>query len=260
MILWRRIRPFLSTFVRFMHISYLEAKSQYQGARLGLLWIPASTLIFTAMLALVFRHSDTMSLTDFFLYVLSGFTLWGFIQDSVNGSTDVIQKKLEFAIHNNLTLAGLFGKLLIDRLFEYSINLALLLAAMLVLSPVKFGLELALFIPFLAIIIPTSLAIGYLVNILTIFFPDLASLIRTATRFVFFASPIFWVASERGGVRAFLSDYNPVSYYMGMCRQVFGIMPLEASAWVGSILISLALCTVGSVTYARSHSFVRNIK
>lgn len=260
MVLWRRIRPFLSTFVRFLHISYLEAKSQYRGARLGILWIPVSTLIFAAMLSLVFRHSDAMSMTDFFLYVLSGYTLWGFILASVVSSTDVIQKRLEFAIHNNLTLAGLFGKLLVDRLFEYGINLAVLVAIIVIMSPTKLGLELLLFIPFIAIIVLTSLSTAYLVNIITVFVPDLASLIRTGIRFVFFASPVFWVASERTGVRAFLATYNPVSYYLGMCRQVFGITPLEAFPWIGGLTVSLALCLAGAFAFVQSSSFVRNIK
>lgn len=260
MILWRRIRPFLSTSVRFMHISLLESQSQYQGTRLGLLWLPASTLIFTSMLALVFRHSDTVPMADFFLYVLSGYTLWQFIQGSINGSTDIIQKRLEFAIHNNLTLAGLFGKLLVDRLFEYSINLAVLVAAIILLRPNYIGWHIFLFIPFISIIIPTSIAVSYLVNIVTVLVPDMATLIRTSTRFIFFASPIFWIASERTGVRQLLSQYNPVAYFLGMVRQVFGIAPIESAAWIGSACICGLACVVGYAAFSRSKSFVRNIK
>lgn len=260
MTLWHHIRPLLSTLVRFMHISFLEAKSEYQGTRLGLWWLPFSTLIFTAMLALVFRHSDNMDISIFFLYVLSGYTLWQFIQASIVGSLNVIQNRLEFAIHNNLTLAGLFGKILCDRLFEYGLNLALLATAIVLLAPDKLGPHLLLFGPFLAIIIPTSLAVSYLVNIATIFFPDVSTLIRTGTRFLFFASPIFWVASETSSVRQFLVQYNPISYYLGMTRQVFGSAPIEAGAWIGSLAISLTLCAVGYFTFARSKSFVRNIK
>ena len=50
--LWLRIRPYLSNFVRYMHISYLEAKSGYEGTVLGILWIPVSTLSFALLLAM----------------------------------------------------------------------------------------------------------------------------------------------------------------------------------------------------------------
>ena len=84
--LWRGLQPIFSTFAHFVDISYLEARSHYHGTRLGLLWILVSTLILTTMLALVFCPSDTMPLANSYLYVLSGFTLWQFIQGSITGS------------------------------------------------------------------------------------------------------------------------------------------------------------------------------
>lgn len=219
-----------------------------------------TTLLFTTTLALIFRSSDAYSTSGFFLYVLSGFTLWTFIQNSIVASTDVIQRRLEFATHNNLTLAGLFAKLLVDRLFEYGINLIVLISMIALFSLGSFGVVFLLFVPFMAIIVATSLATAYLINIVTIFFPDLANLIKTGARFMFFASPIFWVASDSTGVRQFLSTFNPVSYYLGICRQVFGIEPFDATTWMTCFLISVLVCVAGYITYARTHSFVRNIK
>ena len=261
MTLWHWLRPYISLFVRFMRISFLEAKSEYYGTRLGLLWLPTSTLIFTAMLALVFRHSDSMPIQEFFLYVLSGYVLWLFIQDSINGSTDVIQKRLEFAIHNNLSLAGLFGKLLVDRLFMFSLNLILLVAAVVVLAPQLIGLNLFAFIPFLIIVTATSLAVAYIVNLTTVAFPDLATLIRTGTRFVFFASPIFWTPADDGmGIRQVLVTYNPVSYFLGMIRQCFGLEAFSALTWGISLSMGGLLCLVGWIAFSRSESMIRNIK
>ncbi|PMR73052.1 ABC transporter permease [Billgrantia endophytica] len=260
MMLWHWLRPFLSIFVRFLRISYLEVKSKYQRTKLGVLWIPSSTLLFTAMLALVFRPSETMPLADFYLYVLTGFVLWQFIQGSIAGSTDVIQKKLEFAIHNNLTLAGLFGKQLVDRLFEFSINLLLVITALVVVGLNHVGVNLLAFLPFILIVAMTSIAVAYLINLMTVFYPDLAELVKTGTRFMFFASPIFWLAEERAGVRQFLSSYNPVSYYLGMIRQVFGIEPFSTRTWLFTLIISSVLCLTAFVAYFRSRDFVRNIK
>lgn len=260
MILWRRLRPYISISVRFLHISFLEASSQYEGTRLGLLWVPLSTLIFTAMLALVFRHSDTMPLYEFFLYVLSGYTLWRFIQASVTGSTDIIQKKFDFAVHNNLTLAGLFGKLLVDRLFEYALNLGLLVAAMLLLAPQYLGFNLLLFPVFLLVIVAASVALAYLVNILTVFIPDLAAVIQASVRFVLFASPIFWSPASGTDFRLWLATYNPVAYFLGMARQVFGVEPFSLQIWSVAIAITCFICVVGIITYRQSNTIVTNIK
>lgn len=261
MAIWKGIRPHLSRLIRFFHISYIEAKSRQRGSHLGILWIPLTSLIFSAVLALIFRHSDTMSPTDFFLYVLAGYILWTFIAESINGSTDVIQSQLEFGIHNNLTLVGLFGKLLVDRLFEYSLNLALLLAVMLLLNPSFVGPQLALFVPFLALIVVTSIGTAYLVNLVTIFFPDTTNLFKVGTRFMFFVSPVFWSAADRtSGPRTLLMQYNPVSYYLSLPRQVFGIEPVEPAAWLIASIASAGVCGAAYLAYHYSQGFVRNLK
>jgi lipopolysaccharide transport system permease protein len=259
--LWNRIRPYLSSLVRFFHISYIEAKSEHSGTRLGILWAPLSSLIFSALLALVFHHSATMGVSEYFIYVFAGYALWNFISDSITGSTDVIQGQLDFAVHNNLSLIGLFGKLLVDRLFEYLMNTVVLLAIILLLRPTNFGVGLTLFPPFLAIIILTSLGTAYLVNIITVLYPDLKMAVKVGARFMFFASPVFWSASEvSSGTRAFLVQYNPVSYYLSLARQVFGVEPLEPSAWAMAVLVSAIISASGYLAYRQSQSFVRNFK
>ncbi|WP_011579837.1 MULTISPECIES: ABC transporter permease [Chelativorans] len=261
MVIWKSIRPYLSGLIRFFHISYIEAKSQNRGSHLGILWVPLSSLIFSAMLALVFRHSDTMPLTDFFFYVLVGYIFWGFISDSITGSTDVIQSRFEFAVHNNLTLAGLFGKLLVDRLFEFFLNLALVVVLILVIDPGKFGTRLGLFLPFIALIVLTSVGTAYLVNLTTIFYPDMKSLFRVGTRFMFFASPVFWSAADTtGGARAFLVQYNPAAYYLSLPRQVFGIEALDLKAWLIAAILSVIVCVAAYIAYHHSQAFVRNLK
>lgn len=261
MAIWKSIRPHLSGIVRLFHISYIEAKSEHKGTYLGILWVPLSTLIFSAMLALVFRHSNTIPIVDFFLYVLAGYVFWSFIASSITGSMDAIQGRLDFAIHNNLSLAGLFRKLLIDRLFIYFINLIPFLILLAALRPGWIGIQVLLFIPFIVLAILTSLGAAYLVNTITILFPDLKMVFRVGTRFMFFASPVFWSAAETtGGPRILLMHYNPAAYYLSLPRQVFGIEPLDAKAWLVSAIISAIVCLTGYLAYHHSQGFVRNLK
>jgi lipopolysaccharide transport system permease protein len=98
-------------------------------------------------------------------------------------------------------------------------NAVVLLAIILLLRPTNFGVGLTLFPPFLAIIILTSLGTAYLVNIITVLYPDLKMAVKVGARFMFFASPVFWSASEvSSGTRAFLVQYNPVSYYLSHAK------------------------------------------
>lgn len=260
MTLWLAIRPHLSAAVRYLHISYLEAKSDYYGTRIGVLWIPLSTLIFAALLAFVFHTSGPRSQADFFLYVLSGYVCWNLISDSISGSTDIIQKRLDFAVHNNLTLAGLFGKILADRLFEFGLNLILLVAMLVIVSPGSIGTQFGLMIPLAGMLVVASLSVSYLVNLLTIYFPDLAGVVRTAVRVMFFATPVFWSADGQRGLRLTLERYNPAAYYLRMFRQVAGLERLDASTWLVGAATTGALCVAGLVAFRWSATFVRNLK
>lgn len=257
---WRWLRPYPSLLVRFFHISFLEAQSEHQSTRLGILWIPLSTLIFTALLAFVFKHSDSVPVSEFFVYVLSGYILWQFIQDSISGSTTVIQSRLDFAVHNNISMFGLFLKVLVDRLFELGINTILLLAALVVFHPGSFGLNLLLALVLVPLISLTSVSLAYLVNLITIMFPDMGAIIRTGVRFVFFASPVFWVYDGVDGIRHLLATYNPVSHYLSINRQVFGVEPLSLDSWIAAGLISAILVTLSALVFSRTKTIVTNIK
>lgn len=258
--LWLIVRPALSALVRFFHISLIEARSERQSSHLGILWSPLSTLIFTGMLALVFHHPEH-DRAKFYLYVLAGYVLWGFISTSITASTSVIQRRFDFAIHNNLTLIGLFCKLLIDRLFALALDIVLLFLAVLILAPASFGPNVAL-LPLLIILLAlVSLAVAYIVNLAVIIFPDLDAIFNVGVRFMFFASPIFWGIEDAGsGVRALLVSYNPAAYFLSVFRQVFGITPFMASSWIVTIGIAAGLCLAGLLAYKRSETFVRNLK
>lgn len=258
---WRAIRPHLSRLVRFFHISSIEARSERQSSYLGILWGPLSTLIFTAMLALVFRQPHLITGGEFYLYVLAGYVLWSFITATITSSTTVIQRRLDFAVHNNLTLVGLFYKLLIDRLFAMSLDLILLVFAIIILAPGSLGLHLVLVPPLLVALALVSLAVAYLVNLAVILFPDLEVILNVGVRFMFFVSPVFWGAEGGAtGVRAALIDYNPAAYFLSVFRQSFGVAPLEPKAWIVVIGFSVTLCAIGVIAYYRSHAFVRNLK
>lgn len=258
--LWLRIRPYLSNFVRYMHISYLEAKSQYEGTVLGILWIPVSTLSFALLLGFVFHTSATTPPTEFFLYVLSGYVTWNFISDSISRSTNIIQSKFDFAIHNNLGLAGLYGKMLADRGFEFGLEFLLLVVAVLILAPWYYGPEILLLLILLPMLAVVSLALSYLVNLLTLFYPDLGNMVSTTVRLMFFATPIFWKVEDRADVRVLLETYNPASYYLMMMRQSFGVEPFNPQTWVVGAVISAIVAVAGLYAYRQSNSFVRNLR
>lgn len=121
--LWLPARRFVSRSLRWLHISALELTSEFQGTRLGVAWLPLSNLIFVTFLTLVFHQSGTVTQSRFFMYVLAGNSTWVFIAATINQGAFTIQRQLEFATHNGLSLSELFIKTLFDRVIVLVVNL-----------------------------------------------------------------------------------------------------------------------------------------
>jgi len=259
--LTKQARNVVSQSIRYLRISYMEAKSSQAGAYLGILWIPLSSILFSVTLATVFKHSDKISILEFCLYVLSGYTLWSFISDLINSSVDVMQTKWDFAIHNRLGLFGLFAKQMSDKILEYVLNLFGIFVVMIVVAPNNIGPNILLFIIVLLIMATTYIPAAYLINVLTIFYPDLKALIRVASRFLFFISPVFWMADGKSNsMREVLVHYNPISYYLSLPRQAVGVEPFSLSVWVVAISVTCFIILSGSIVYYYTHKFIRNLK
>lgn len=212
------------------------------------------------MLALIFRQSHVPP-REFFPYVLAGYVLWGFIASTITSSTTVIQRQFDFAVHNQMSLPGLFFKLLIDRLLRFALDLTLVVGAVVLLEPETLGAHLLLVPVLLAIISLVSIAVSYTTNLMVILLPDLEGVTGVGVRFMFFVSPIFWSAEgSAGGARGMLVTYNPVTYYLSSFRQAFGIAPFDLHTWAVMLGISSAICTIGWFVYSSSAKFVVNLK
>ena len=257
----RKVRNIFSQWVRYFRISYIEAKATQSGAHLGVLWLPLSSIIFSIMLALVFKHSDEVSRFNFFLYVFSGYSLWGVVSDMFTKSVDVIQTKWDFAVHNKLTLPGLFAKQLSDKMFEYILNVICIFIIISIFSPAYLSASIFLFAPLIVLVSLTYISGAYIINILTIFYPDLKTLVRMGARFLFFVSPVFWIASgETDGIRSALVYYNPISYYLSLPRQAVGVEPVILWNWLIAGVMTCLITLSGWALYHYTNRFVRNLK
>lgn len=257
---------FLQSAYRFAQISFYENKAQYQQTRLGLVWIPLSTLLFVLVLVGVFSTSQNMGVIDHFLYILSGYCLWLFILEVINQSTSILQGQIDFANHNRMSIPELFLKNLFDRLFRHLLNIAVLYGAMLALafsghvSWASFALSFLLYPMVLVISAVTGFGLSFLVNVVCLFWPDLEKVIHTSTRFLFFLSPVFWIYRPgEGGFRYLLITFNPVTYWLDIIRQAIGVAPLDLSAWTTCLLISSAVCATAYLAYHRTLNLIRNI-
>lgn len=247
--------------IRFLRISFLELKAENRMTALGVLWVPVTSVLFAFVLAVLFRPMAGSTPAHGFLYVLVGYSLWQFIASTLNSSIDLVRRQFNNAVHNGLNLSGLYLKALSDRAVELALNLAVSGCAMLIIDPGSLGHSAALIVPAVAMVLIASLAASYLVSVASLLFPDLGRLIKTSTRFLFFVSPVFWSVEATGQpIRLAIYSFNPVSYYLEMMRQAFGIEAYAAQSWGLSAAITLTLAGAGWLVFSRTRTIVTNIK
>lgn len=259
--LWLPARRIVSRSLRWLHISALELTSEFQGTRLGVAWLPLSNLIFVTFLTLVFHQSGSVTQSQFFLYVLAGNSTWVFIAATINQGGFTIQRQLEFAAHNGLSLGELFIKTLFDRLIVLVVNLLVCVVFSIMLTPGGVSPSLVLLIPLALMGSLLSISLAYLVNYVTLVVPDIGQLISSIVRFLFFATPIFWVFdAQSSGVQRLLATYNPISYFLGATRQALAVEPVNLGTWLVAGGITLATAGVAAVLFRLTRDIVRNLR
>lgn len=254
------IRRLASYAIRFLRISFLELKAKNQST-LGVFWIPLTSLLFAAVLFVLFGFSTEGVELNFFFYVLVGYSFWQFVAASLNGSIELLRTQFDHAVHNGLNLTGLYLKALSDRVAELILNLGVCVLAALLVHPIAFGKTAILIMPAIALALITSLSVSYIISLIATLVPDLGRVIRTGTRFLFFVSPIFWTVGDTDqAIRRAMYSFNPVSYYLEVMRQAFGVAPFDQLSWLMAFGLTAAFAAMGWLLFVRTRSIVTNIK
>jgi ABC-type polysaccharide/polyol phosphate export permease len=247
--------------MRFLRISLIELSAESRVTALGIFWVPLTTILFSLVLALLFHPLSSGSQSQFFLYVLVGYSLWQFVAATLNSSIDLMRRQFDNAVHNGLNLSGLYLKALSDRAVELGLNLATCLVATALLNVSGLGMAVILLIPALTLVLMMSLAISYMVSLVATLAPDVGRLIKTSTRFLFFISPVFWSpASTDQAIRQLIYSFNPASYYLEIMRQAFGIEEISILSWAAATAITLVCAMASWVLFIRTRNMITNIK
>lgn len=207
-----------------------ELKARYKDSSLGFLWSMIRPL--TQLLIYYFALGEILGLAraipSFALFVFIGLTAWSLFTEIVSGGTT--------SIVNN---SGLVKKVYLPReifplstvggaLFNYAIQLGILIVAMVVIGQFPWHSELVLFPLAFAVILVNATAFALLLSAVNVYLRDTQHLAEVALTVLFWASPIvysFAFVQERlaGSVWEQLYLANPVTV---------GILGLQQALWV----------------------------
>ena len=252
----------LSEVYRQFKACHILLQSKYSDSKLGILWVPISSLFLVGVLVAIFGVGHSDELLDYAAYISVGYICWGLIADTLNNHGDIFRSKKSILTSPGVTLNFVLVNSLIERVYLAAVNflgMAFLFAGNVIDAPSHL-----LFFPVAVVIVLTqAYATSILLSLGTLFFPDLKRLISNVTRVLFFASPIFWgFGGSLGGAREYFIHYNPVSYFLDIFRFSLGgesVIGYER-AFTISALIAVGTFLAAYLALRTLPNYFRNIQ
>lgn len=195
-----------------------DLKSRYKDSALGFLWSlvrPLTQLLVYYVVLGKFLGAER-GIPDFAIYIFSGLTAYGLFSEILTGGTASI-------IGN----AGLIKKISLPRevfplasvgaaLFNFAMQLIILLIASLAIGKFPWQIGLLYAIPGLMILVVYGFALGLLLSALNVYLRDIAYIVEVLTLLLLWGSPIVYAWSQVSRVlgNSFLADVyssNPIT-------------------------------------------------
>lgn len=171
-----------------------DLKSRYKNSALGLVWALVRPLTQLVIYYVVIGHflQAAKGIPDFAIYVFSGLTAYGLFSEAVSSATS--------SIVNN---SGLIKKVYLPRevfplasvgsaLFNFVIQLGILLVAALALGALPISVDVLYAIPSLLLLVLYATAFGLLLSAVNVFLRDIGYLMEVVLLVLMWASPIVY--------------------------------------------------------------------
>ncbi|TIH37817.1 ABC transporter permease [Subtercola vilae] len=242
-----------------------ELKSRYKDSTLGFVWSLIKPLV---QLLIYYVFIGTVlgaarGVPQFAIFVFSGLTLWGLYSEIIASGTSSI-----------VTNAGLIKKVYLPReifplastgsaIFNFLIQMIVLLAAILLLGQFPISLNL-LYVPAAVVIVLIwGVAFAVLLSALNVYLRDIQYLVEVAMLLLFWASPIVYswnLVVDAAKAHSWLLEIyllNPVSLAMlafqrglwqaGSQVNVIGTNTIQPQQWPAYMDVRLAFAAIAGL-------------
>lgn len=231
-----------------------DIKKKYRRSILGIVWSLLNPLLMMVITAMVFSTLFRFDIGNYALYLLSGQIIFTFYAEATS-----------FAMGSILENGSLIKKVYIPKyLFPISrvassgVNLLLTIPAMIVIMVVTgaaFSWHLIFFIVPLILLFFFALGIGLILSAMSVYFRDMFHLYGVLLTALNYATPIFYPVKIIPPEYRFITDLNPLAYYLQLFRQVVYENQLPSlSLTLGCALISIVAMILGIVVFKRSQN------
>ena len=230
--------------------AFLMLKLKHRNTKLGLWWEPIILLIVTLVLSIVWSQIFSAKVfEEFFIYILVGFGVWGFISGVVMKATTIFVRNA-----NILRDSGdqILEVVIIDVIYEclaYISKSPIIIFCVLILADLNL-VGVLLHIYGLILIAISGFGLSLTLGVLTAYYLDLSQLMQAIIRLSFLITPIIWPL-ERLGEYATYIVLNPFYNYVEITRS--GLMGniVDGRSIVIATLLSLLIMLIGVIVHKK---------
>lgn len=235
-------------FVPIFMLAQLRVFMPYRGTIVGPIWITLSMFAWAGLINLVFFTSLGRGDPIYLIYSTLGLVLFSFVQTCAIEGADTYRKSL--ALLQN-SMAPKFSYVLLP-IFIGSIflffHLPVLVIAFVVSGLPIQGQQFLALIGFIILLISCTGGV-LLLSSLCVLFRDLSFGLAAIFRVLLFATPIFWHAEQRDGVRQIIANINPLSHFIALVRNPIVGEPVPDHSFIIAISITLVLWAAGLICF-----------
>ncbi|MEE2525856.1 ABC transporter permease [Hyphobacterium sp. HN65] len=238
----RDIRQGLSKFELWTSLAQDDLRQRYRRTIFGLVWLTLSYLIFIVAKIFIFGAINPAPLPWFAAYVTVGFLVWqmvsAFVVDGctslINSETWVKGVKLPYSTYFFESVARDIV------IFAYS---AVVAVAVLLFTGHFPGLVALSSLAGILLIILNGVFLQMLLGVICLRYRDIAQIVQTGMRVLFFLTPLVWTPDQVGPLADFLI-WNPFTYYIDIVRAPLVDFELPLMSWLISICLTLLLAVL----------------
>lgn len=232
-------------------LTWRDVKVRYKQTAIGVFWAVLQPVLTTAIFTVIFSAAARFETggVPYPLFVLSGFTLWLFVFNSISfaanslvGNANLVTKIYfpRLIVPIAATLSGLF-----DLLFSFGVLAALMIyyAAQ---NAIVLSWQIALAPVFAAMATMLAISLGTLFSALNVRFRDVKFALPFALQVWMFASPVFYPPEILSEKARFALAFNPLTGILhGFRAALFGerfdwlMIGISAAVMIALTLVSL---------------------
>jgi ABC-2 type transport system permease protein len=229
-----------------------DLKVRYAGSALGWVWSVLDPLLMAAVYWFVFTSifDRTVGEEPYIVFLLAGLLPWTWFNNSVIDTARALRMDEKLVRSTSVRREIWVLRLVASKGIEFLCSLPVIavFAALygaglhwqVILAPLAFLLQAVLLA-----------GIGLLLAPLVVLVRDLERVVRIGLRFWFYVTPVIYGAVDIPDAYAGLFALNPLTGILSLYRAAFFPGQIEWLYVVSSVVLSLALLTVGATVFAR---------